>query len=383
MGSGDCQANVQPTIRLAVTGPEGFLAWHTRVAWLARGGSEVIGLGRTEFGDPAAMDQRLSRADAVIHLAGVNRASDDDAIAKVNPWLAEQLVSGLERIERVIPVVYGNSIHSSGDSVFGAAKQRAADILTGWGLRSGAPVADVVLPNIFGEHGRPFYNSAVSTFCHQLARGERPKVQVDREMPLLHAQRAASELLNAATSGASGRFSPEGNPLSVTALLDRLIPMSSAYRTGDLPNLSNPFTRDLFNTYRSFTVPGQWPLFPQVNADIRGDLVEAVRAGGGQTQVFFSTTNPGATRGNHFHLHKVERFLVLRGRAVIRMRRLFTDDIVEFPVSGESPGIVDMPTMWTHSITNTGDDQMLAAFYADEIFDPSASDTHPLPVLPL
>ena len=365
----------QLPVRIAITGPDGFIAWHTRCALRARQGGDVIGLTEVHFDDPEMMDAALSQADAVIHLAGVNRASDDDTIATVNPWLAEQLVASLRRLGNHMPVVYGNSIHSLGDSVFGVAKRQAADILTAWADESGAPVADVVLPNIFGEHGQPFYNSVVSTFCHLLARGETPEIQVDRELPLLHVQRAAAVLLDTAEAGTLGTVAPEGTPLTVTGVLDRLVPMRDAYRTADLPDLSDPLTRDLFNTYRSFTFPAQWPVYPPVRGDQRGELFETVKAPGGQTQVFFSTTNPGFTRGQHFHLHKVERFLVLRGAGLIRLRKLFTGEVVEFPVSGDRPAIIDMPTMWVHSITNVGGDELVALFYADEVFDPARPDT--------
>lgn len=363
--------------RIAITGPDGFLAWHTRCALRAHGDFEELALGRSEFDDPAAMDDVLRQADGVIHLAGVNRAADERSVAEVNPWLAQQLVAGLERTGRDIPVVYGNSIHSDGDSIFGLAKRQAAGILTDWGSRSGAAVTDVVLPNIFGEHGRPFYNSVVATFCHLLSRDEQPQVDVDRELPLLHAQRAADVLIEALDAADSSEFRPAGRPMTVTGLLDELIPMRDAYRTADLPDLSDPFTRDLFNTYRSYTFPQQWPVFPEVRSDQRGALFETVRVPGGQSQVFFSTTNPGFTRGQHYHRRKVERFLVLRGEAVIRLRRLFSEEIVEFEVSGQRPGIVDMPTMWVHSITNTGAEELITLFYADEVFDPEHPDTFP------
>ena len=364
--------------RIAISGPDGFIAWHTRCALRARnGGGDVLGLTEAEFDDPHRMDAVLTQADAVIHLAGVNRASDEETIAQANPWLAETLVAGLERLGRPIPVVYGNSIHSEGDSVFGVAKRRAAEVLAEWGRRSGAPVTDVVLPNIFGENGEPFYNSVVATFCHLLARNETPKIDVDRKLPLLHAQRAAAVLIDACGATESSQIRPEGTPMTVSGLLEVLEPMREAYREAVLPDLSDTFTRDLFNTYRWYTFPEQWPVHPQLRADERGGLVESVKAPGGQAQVFFSTTNPGYTRGQHFHLHKVERFLVLRGQAVIRLRKLFTDEVVEFPVNGERPAIVDMPTMWVHSITNTGDDELLTLFYADEVFDSANPDTYP------
>ena len=119
-----------------------------------------------------------------------------------------------------------------------------------------------------------------------------------------------------------------------------------------------------------------WPILPVKHSDARGQLVEAVRGAGGETQVFFSTTNPGFTRGNHFHLRKVERFLVLSGHASIKLRRLFTDEVIEFHVTGETPAIVDMPTLWTHSITNTGDQDLLTLFYADDEYNPSDPDTY-------
>ena len=363
--------------RIAVTGPDGFVAWHVRCAARSRWGEDLIGLGTAEFADPSLLDARIASSDAVIHLAGVNRAADDGEIERVNPWLAEQLVASFERTGRVIPMVYGNSIHSLGDSVFGVAKRRAASILAEWGARSGAPIVDVVMPNIFGEHGVPHYNSVVATFSHLIARGETPTLVDDRELPLVHVQRVADVLLDQALAPKGGSLPVAGEPLLVSEVLARLQAIAADYMTGVLPDLADPFTRDLFNTYRAATFPVHWPIQPPVNSDARGGLVETVKATGGQTQVFHSSTNPGFTRGQHWHRHKVERFLVLRGKAEIRLRKLFTNDVVTFPVSGHRPAIIDMPTMWVHSITNTGPDELITLFYADEIFDPARPDTYP------
>ena len=152
---------------------------------------------------------------------------------------------------------------------------------------------------------------------------------------------------------------------------------SCRLRDGILPDLSDPFTKSLFNTYRAATFPGLFPIHPPRHSDPRGALVEAVKAGGGQTQAFYSTTRPGFTRGQHYHRHKVERFLVLSGEAEIRLRKLFSDEVVTFPVSGDVPAMIDMPTSWVHSITNTGAQDLVTLFYADEIFDPADPDTFP------
>lgn len=363
--------------RIAVTGPDGFVAWHVRCAARARWGGDLIGLGPAHFDDPASLDAALARADAVIHLAGINRASDDAEIAHVNPWLAEQLVAALDRTGRAIPIVYGNSIHSLGDSVFGVAKRRAAEILATWGARSGAPVVDVVMPNIFGEHGVPHYNSVVATFCHLIARGEEPRLVDDKELPLIHVQRIADLVLDQALHPAAGTLPVEGTTMWVSDVLARLQAMAADYRTGRLPDLSDRYTKELFNTYRAATFPDHFPIHPTPADDPRGRLVEAVKGQGGQAQVFYSTTNPGFTRGQHWHRRKVERFLVLSGSGEIRLRRLFSDEVVSFPVSGEVPAIIDMPTMWVHSITNTGAEPLVTLFFADELFDPDNPDTVP------
>mgnify|MGYP000846816375 FL=1 len=358
--------------RIAVTGPDGFVDWNVRCAARARWGGDLIHVGEAEFGDAARMDAALAGADAVIHLAGVNRAHDPAEIERVNPWLAEQLVASLDRLGSSAPVVYGNSIHALGDSVFGVSKRRAADV-----LRDGSRLVDVVMPNIFGEHGRPHYNSVVATFCHSLASGETPSVVDDKELPLVHVGRVADLLLDLAVDPRPGTVEVPGRPTWVSEVAERLTAIAADYRTGLLPDLSDGFTKELFNTYRSATFPDHFPIRPVPADDPRGRLVEAVKGAGGQAQVFYSTTNPGFTRGQHWHRHKVERFLVLSGTGEIRLRKLFSDEVVTFGVSGAQPAIVDMPTFWVHSITNTGDDPLVTLFYADELYDPEHPDTYP------
>lgn len=362
-------------MRVAVTGPDGFLAWHLRCSLKAREDDEVVPIGRPEFRNAASMDSALEQVDCVIHLAGINRAPEEE-IATVNPLLAKLLGESLIRVGKPITVVNANSTHSYGDSVFGQSKMVAAEILNTACQHTGGSFVDVVLPNVFGEHGKPYYNSVTATFCHQLVIGDEPKIDIDRELLLVHAQEAATILLDAAFHPREAKVAVGGHTLSVSCLLEQLHAMSGPYSDGKLPDLSDPFTRNLFNTYRSYTFPKRWPILPVNHSDDRGELVEAVRCAGGETQVFFSATRPGFTRGNHFHLHKVERFLVLDGEASIKLRRLFTDDVVEFKVTGKTPAIIDMPTLWTHSITNTGGRDLLTLFYADDQYNPDDPDTY-------
>jgi len=311
----------------------------------------------------------------VLHFAGVNRAETDERIFE-NVAIAQSLTSALDRARVRPTIVFANSIQVGNGTPFGESKQTAAEHLDAWGRRAGAPVADVHLPNLFGEHGRPHYNSVVANFCYELAHGGTPKIVDDRLLQLLHAQDAVDSMLDLIDRRTAGVVRPQGVPLKVSALLEKLESFHRVYATGDIPDIANRFDRAMFNTYRSFLIPDRYPIHSQIRSDARGDLFEFVRSRGGQSQAFCSFTRPGATRGEHFHRRKVERFLVVQGNATIALRRLFHDEVVRFAVSGDKPAMVDMPTMWTHSITNTGDADLVTLFWTDEIFDPEHADTY-------
>jgi UDP-2-acetamido-2,6-beta-L-arabino-hexul-4-ose reductase len=329
--------------------------------------------------DLPRLHEALTEVHAVLHLAGVNRAETEERLLD-NVLIAKQLTDSLDQAGAHPVVVYANSIQSGSATAFGESKQAAAEHLVAWGRMAGAPIADVHLPNLFGEHGRPNYNSVVATFCHLLAHGGKPEIVEDRLLQLLHAQDAVDSMLELVDRGAAGVFQPQGVPTKVSTLMDKLEGFHSLYTEGDIPDITDRFDRALFNTYRSFCFPDHYPIYPRVRSDARGELFESVRGHGSQCHVFLSSTRPGITRGDHFHRRKVERFLVLHGRAVIALRRLFDDRVVRFEVSGEKPAIVDMPTMWTQSITNTGSDDLTTLFWADEIFDPEQPDTYREPV---
>jgi UDP-2-acetamido-2,6-beta-L-arabino-hexul-4-ose reductase len=342
----------------------------------ARGADEVVAIDRDVLADPTRFQLALSGSDAVIHVAGVNRAPSDDLLRE-NVSLAERLTDALDRAGVLPVVVFANSIQAGNSSPFGQTKQAAADHLTAWGRHAGAPVADVRLPNLFGEHGDPHYNSVVATFCYELAHGVRPTIIHDREIPLLHVQDAVDQMLDLANNRGAGVFQPYGTPTVVSDLMKKLIGFHDLYVTGQIPDISLRLDRALFNTYRSFCFPDHFPIRPTLRSDSRGHLFECLQSHGGQSLVFCSTSRPGVTRGEHFHLRKIERFLVLSGTGVIALRRLFDDAILRFAVSGGTPAIIDMPTMWTHSITNVGTDELLTLFWADEMLDPEHPDTYP------
>ena len=222
--------------------------------------------------------------------------------------------------------------------------------------------------------GSPSTTPLSRRFCHLAANGEPLQVQDDKELLLLHAQTAAEVLL--------GLHEPENaQRLATTKLVSEVAALIQAtadtYSQGTIPDISGSFERDIFNTYRSFLVGDRLPIALDRKADDRGAFFEVVRSAGGEGQSSFSTTVPGVTRGQHYHRRKIERFTVLSGTAEISMRKLFTDEVVTYRVSGQEPVAVDMPTLWSHEITNTGADKLYTMFWINEIFDPASPDTFP------
>jgi len=359
-----------------------MIGWHMRCAFLAEKDVEVIPADIPEFSTAEALQEFVGKCDAIVHLAGMNRGTDEEVYA-ANVGLAEQLAAACRALDVRPHILFSNSTHSLGDTRYGASKRDAAAVLAAWAGAEGGRFTDMVLPHVFGEHGKPFYNSVVHTFCHQVAAQENPEITGDGDLELLHASGVAAAALGSIRSAiadpsgneAVGSVRLQGVPMKVSELLARIVAFDESYRDlRTVPDLRDALDLCLFNTYRAALYPDFYPVELQLHTDDRGSLFEAVRElNGGQT--FLSTTRPGITRGNHYHYHKVERFLVVAGEAVIRIRRLYDDVVKEFHVSGARPVFVDMPTLHTHEITNVGDGDLLTLFWAHEVFDPESPDT--------
>ncbi|MBC7596537.1 MAG: SDR family oxidoreductase [Kineosporiaceae bacterium] len=357
-------------MKIVLTGAGGFLGWHLRCRLRALHDFEVVAIDRSTIDQlPAAMHD----ADAVIHVAGVNRASDEEVVAG-NVALAQAVANAIRDAGSTPHVVFANSIQAGNGTPYGEGKKAAAAILWQLAKDSGLEFVDVHLPNLFGEHGRPGYNSFIATFCHELAAGRAPEAN-DNVVELLHVQEAAQILIKA-LEGPSRIEKPRGEQHHVQAVLTLLQTFEELYRNGEIPDLSSTFATNLFNTYRAAAFELRGSISFDKRSDPRGSLVEAVKVHGGGGQTFFSTTVPGVTRGEHFHLRKIERFIVIGGTARIQLRKLFTDEIMNFDVTGDEPTAIDMPTMWTHNITNTGDRELLTLFWTDSVFDPADPDTY-------
>lgn len=363
-------------MKVLLTGAAGFLGWHLRARLRALTDHEVVIVDRSRW---PKLDALAREVDAIVHVAGVNRASDAE-VEQGNIELARQVAHAARTSGAAPRIVYANSIQAGGESPYGVGKATASDLLEEAAAGLGSAYVDVRLPNLFGEHGRPRYNSFVATFVDAVLRQETPQI-TDRPVALLHAQGAAQALIDG-LSTPEKRLDPAGTPTTVHDVYDILHRFHALYRGGDIPPLVKALDVDLFNTLRSAGFPRACPISLSPRVDDRGRLVEVVRSHGGPGQSFVSTTKPAITRGEHFHLRKVERFVVVQGEARISLRKMFTDDVISFDVKGEDAVALDMPTMWVHNITNTGFGELTTLFWANELFDHAAPDTFPEPVVP-
>ena len=370
-------------IKIMITGSDGLIGWHLRVFLYTQANAsygsalpvpmEVIGCDRSQFNDDDYLASAVEKADVVVHLAGMNRG-DENEIAKVNVDLADRLIEFMKKSNSAPQVIYSSSTHADGDSKYGISKRTAGEHLAQWASESGGKFCNLVLPHVFGEHGKPFYNSVVSTFAYQLATGEKPRIDNDGQLCLLHCQDVAAEIWDRITTGFSGEARPAGTSVKVSEMLQRLERLTTRYNEGAIPNLDDPLDHRLFNTWRSYLPHEARCKDLTLHADDRGDLFEAIRVDG-EGQVFLSTTHPGVTRGDHFHTKKVERFLVIAGRAKIRLRKVMDDEVFTYEVSGDHPQAIDIPTLHAHNITNVGDEPLVTLFWAGEHFDVENSDT--------
>lgn len=365
-------------MKIGITGINGLIGWHLRAFLFGHPGIEVIEGDRSTFSEESKLADFVSSCDVIVHLAGMNRGSDEE-IKTTNIELVESLIDACERKKHVPHIIFSSSTHIYKDSAYGRSKKICGEILRKWATRNKGIFTNLVLPHVFGECGKPFYNSVVSTFCYQIANAQVPKIDQDGQLELAHAQEVAQKIYELVGSPENGDVVFFGTPIRVSSMLSRVSSLAESYRNHIIPDLRDSLNLNLFNTYRSYLFPQSYPRTLELHKDNRGQLFEASKSyNGGQT--FLSTTVPGITRGDHFHLSKVERFLVIGGEATIQIRRMFDDKIIEFQVNGNNPQYIDMPTLHTHNITNTGETKLVTLFWSHEIFDPSNPDTYREPV---
>lgn len=364
-------------LTIGITGMVGFIGSHLRDRLRQKETINVPDFEDAFFDDEEALKNYLQKCDVVVHLAAMNRG-DGNEIYNTNVGLVKKLISSLEQIGNKPHVLFSSSTQIDQDNPYGRSKKQGVELLKQWSKKNNAPVSVLVIPNVFGDSGRPFYNSVVATFCYQITRNEEPTIITDSQVNLIYVNELTSFIADKIENHPSGFESvviPQTSTVTVSEILELLKAFKdSYYDKNTVPQLKDNFEQDLYNTFITYMDSVDFEQKPVVHSDNRGSLFEVVKQQGAG-QVFFSTTKPGITRGNHYHTQKMEKFCVVKGQGLIKMRRIGTNEILEFNISGSSPSSVEMPIFYTHNITNVGSEEMLTLFWTNELFDPKSPDT--------
>ena len=365
-----------------VTGANGFVGRNLCEALARR--SDVV-LERIDVEDSAeALEGALRTADVVFHLAGVNRPKDESEFLQVNTGLTETICRKLADLGRAPQIVLASSIQAEMDNPYGRSKRLAEQALERYAGQSGAAVVVFRLKNLFGKWCRPNYNAVTATFCHNIAH-DRPIEISDpsRALTLTYVDDVVHAFLREMENPSGGFRYADGIATADTTLgeLAALIRSFRNHRTSlILPDFSKPFVRALYATYLSYLEPDDCAYTLVARTDPRGGLAEFVKQAV-FGQIFVSRTKPGISRGNHYHDTKTEKFLVVEGQAVVRLRAIRGTEVHSFAVRGEDFRVVDIPPGYTHSIENVGTGELVTLFWASEIFDPNHPDTFAANVL--
>ena len=353
--------------------------------------------------DPALLDDWCRQADFVFNLAGVNRPKDQSEFMQGNFGFASTLLDTLQRHGNSCPVMLSSSIQATllgryGQSDYGKSKLAGEELFFAYGQTTGAPVLVYRFPNLFGKWCRPNYNSVVATFCHNIAH-DLPIQINDRnaELELLYIDDLVEEMLDALEGrphrceyeGLAPVFSDAGrycccpvtHHVTLGELADLLYSFAEQPKTLVLPRIpAGSLAKKLYSTYLSY-LPAEKAAFPlKMNVDARGsftELLKTVDCG----QVSVNISRPGVTKGQHWHNTKWEFFIVVAGHGLIQQRRVGSEEIVEFEVSGDRIQAVQMLPGYTHNIINLSEtENLVTVMWANESFDPARPDTFSEPV---
>lgn len=366
-------------MKVLVTGAKGFIGRNLITELERREGVSVL---LFDIDTPMELlETYCTECDFVYNLAGVNRPEHVEEFMEGNFGFATNLVETLKKHGNNCPVMNSSSIQAALENPYGKSKKAGEDMMFAYGKETGAPIYIYRFPNVFGKWCRPNYNSAVATFCYNIAH-DLPIQVNDRNtvMHLVYIDDVVEELLLALDShphvNADGYcYVPTEHEITLGEIVDLLYSFRESRKTLLIPDMrENGIEKKLYSTYLSY-LPENGFAYPLVmHEDARGSFTEILKSVD-RGQVSVNISKPGITKGNHWHHTKNEKFVVVSGRGVIRFRKHGSEDIIEYHVSGEKLEVVDIPTGYTHSIVNEGDTDMVTIMWCNECFNPGKPDT--------
>ncbi len=364
-------------LTVLVTGCNGFVGKNLIATLAERTAITVTGFDLAD--DPHTLPALVQDADFIFHLAGVNRPQHADEFITGNAGLTQTVIDCLLAQGKATPLLLSSSTQAAQDNPYGVSKRQAEDAVFAYGETSGAPVYVYRLPNVFGKWCRPNYNSAVATFCHNIA-ADLP-IQVNDPsviMTMVYIDDVVSDFM-AAMDGIPRGVDPYCHVQPVHCIaLGGIVELIQSFKKSrvdlSIPDLADPFSKKLYSTYLSYLPHDSFSYPLQMHCDERGSFTEFIKTVD-RGQVSVNITKPGITKGKHWHHTKNEKFLVVSGQGIIRFRQVGSSEIINYPVSGGKLEVVDIPTGYTHDITNTGTSDLVTVMWCNEQLDPARPDT--------
>jgi len=365
------------TIKIGITGSSGFIGSHLIDRLRREDGVTFIECPDSYFENLTQLKKFVGQCHTIVHLAAMNRGEPDE-LYEVNIRLVNDLVLCMEEMNVKPHVIFSSSTQRELDNPYGRSKKEGERILMDWAGRTGAALTLLTIPNVYGDRCKPFYNSVVATFCFQLTHGRQPEIHLDKELELIYINELTNIIYRAIQKPPKGMDKIQVQATK-KATVSELLAILEGFRDfyfnqKVVPALSTPFLSNLYNVFLSYMEYEDYRQAPVIHKDSRGDLFEIIKLEQGG-QIFFSTTKPGVVRGNHYHTRKIERFCVLKGKAVIRLRRIGTEKVQEYLISENEPAFIEIPIFHTHNIENVGQKELYTLFWANELFDPEDADT--------
>ena len=367
-------------MKIGITGENGFIGYHlSQAIKYTFEKYVVVPFQRFFFEDSELLNSFVSSCDVIIHLAGVNRADSDKEVYSSNIQINTALKDALISTKFKGHLIFASSSQEDSTSLYGKAKKESRIFLEQTIKELGGIFTGLIIPNVFGPFCKPNYNSFVATFCDKILNDQAPKIIKDAPVLLIYVGNLSQQILEIIQSENEIKLKQIESDIEVkvSEVLILLNYFKDSYvKSNTIPVLNNSFELHLFNTFRScIDLNKTYPIALNKYTDERGFFSEIIKTEiGGQFS--YSTTFPGITRGNHFHTRKIERFIVIEGKAKISIRKIGSTEVYEYLLDGENPSYVDMPIWYTHNITNIGTTPLITAFWINEAYDPEDADTY-------
>ena len=369
-------------MKILVTGAKGFIGKNLIAELRNRKYEDILEFDTDT--DISLLDKYARDCEFVFHLAGVNRPKDEKEFMEGNYGFTTILLNKLRGHGNKSPILITSSIQAELDNPYGKSKKAGENVLFSYEQETGSRALVYRLHNVFGKWCRPNYNSAVATFCNNIANGLEIKVNDPTAvMNLVYIDDVVDEFINALEGKENKLDKYCSIPVVHTVTLGKVVELIQSFRESRInltvPNMSNEFEKKLYSTYLSYLPKGQFSYPLKMNIDNRGSFTEFIRTPD-RGQVSINISKPGITKGDHWHHTKNEKFLVVKGNGLIQFRMFDGDEVIEYHVTGEKLEVVDIPTGYTHNIINEGDTDMVTVVWANEAFNPEKPDTYFLEV---